>query len=390
MNNWNEKGSGKINWESKNIKYKHFVDAGKYVLFMNDVDYVDVEKSLEYIRTHKDPFNGGCTATVKLNSKGEVIVGRNMDVTVSQSPAIISHIVGGKYDTLSFYFGGNNADYTYQQLDEMDNDEGVLSLIPYAGTDAMNETGLYIEANMREPDKGYEKIFCTGTNPGKPRACILSAATLIALNCSTVEEAVAFLRDSYDWYALGFDARSYGFGLELWNLSLIIGDAQGNRGLVEFGMNGIYYTPYPNGQGNYYIHPKLAEYSIRGSGYGRFAAALEHLEECETEWDMLHNMENSMMRQVILEPGCLGYSDLQQDVNIRRETPEEELKELYIKKNEPFIEPAIEYYYKGNEKPLRDNGGIWTTSLNFGVNCATKHLILRFWEKDDTIFEYQW
>lgn len=384
------KGTHKINWESKNVRYKHFTDCGKYLLLMNPVDYADKEKSLDYIRTHKDPFNGGCTATVKRNSKGEVIVGRNMDVTVSQAPAIISRIVGGKYETLSFYFGGNNADYTYQQLAEMDEDEGVLSLIPYAGTDAMNETGLYIEANMREPDKGYERIFCKGTNPGKPRACILSAATLACINCSTVKEVVEYLSDSYDWYALGFDARSYGFDLELWNLALIVGDAQGNRGLIEFGLNGIYYTPYPNGQGNYYIHPKLAEYSVRGSGYGRFAAALEHLEECETEWDMLRNMENSMMRKVILEPGCLGYSDLQQDVNIRRETPEEELKAQYIEKNKPFIQPAYEYYYNDNEQPLRDNGGIWTTSLNFGVNCAAKHLILRLWEKDSSVFEYQW
>jgi len=41
---------------------------------------------------------------------------------------------------------------------------------------------------------------------------------------------------------------------------------------------------------------------------------------------------------------------------------------------------------KRDEKPLRDDGCIWTTSLNIGVNCAQKEMKVRFWENDEVIF----
>ena len=47
-------------------------------------------------------------------------------------------------------------------------------------------------------------------------------------------------------------------------------------------------------------------------------------------------------------------------------------------------------YYAGDEKPLRDNSNIWTTSLSFGVNCTKKSLTLRFWEQPNTVMKYQW
>nr|MCR5491842.1 hypothetical protein [Bacilli bacterium] len=44
------------------------------------------------------------------------------------------------------------------------------------------------------------------------------------------------------------------------------------------------------------------------------------------------------------------------------------------------------YKTKRDEIPLRDDGTIWTTSLNVGVNCAQKELKVRFWENDEVIF----
>ncbi len=39
-----------------------------------------------------------------------------------------------------------------------------------------------------------------------------------------------------------------------------------------------------------------------------------------------------------------------------------------------------------DEKPLRDDANIWTTSLNVGVNCAQKEIKIRFWENDNVIY----
>ena len=376
-----------LSWESKNISYNNFTDLGNYVVMMNQADFKDFPAANEVIGTYRDMYTPACTATVKKNSKGEVIVGRNMDVEISQTPAYITEITGGTYRTVSFTYAGETGRYRYDQLDQLDADAEYLSEIPYLATDAMNEAGLYIETNMREMDDEFE-LYCSGTNPGKTRACVISAPTLIALNCATVEEAVAWLRDSYDWYTLAFRVGGDG-ELKSWNLALIIGDATGNYGLVEFGMNGVYYTPYANGQGNYYIHPSLAEYALTGSGYGRLAAALEGLPACETEQDMLHNMEACMWKKEILEPGVLGYSDYLIDVNERRATSQEDMQKGFEEQLAPYRD-AIEAYYQGDEEALRENGSVWTTSFNFGVNCSTKHLILRLWERDDVIVEYQW
>ena len=50
----------------------------------------------------------------------------------------------------------------------------------------------------------------------------------------------------------------------------------------------------------------------------------------------------------------------------------------------------LDKYYAGDEKELRDNSNIWTTSLSFGVNCTKKSLTLRFWEEEETVMKYQW
>jgi hypothetical protein len=43
-----------------------------------------------------------------------------------------------------------------------------------------------------------------------------------------------------------------------------------------------------------------------------------------------------------------------------------------------------------DEKPLRDDGQIWTTSLNIGTNCAKKEMKIRFWEDDNMIYHFKW
>ncbi len=44
------------------------------------------------------------------------------------------------------------------------------------------------------------------------------------------------------------------------------------------------------------------------------------------------------------------------------------------------------YGVKKVETLLRDDGTIWTTSLNMGVNCAKKEMKIRFWENDELIY----
>ncbi len=51
------------------------------------------------------------------------------------------------------------------------------------------------------------------------------------------------------------------------------------------------------------------------------------------------------------------------------------------------------FYGMGVEKdetPLRDDGQIWTTSLNVGANCAQKEIKVRFWENDEVVYHFKW
>lgn len=377
-------------WGDKSgwVKYEHFTDLGKYALLMNDFNAEDVEKVLCSEAYRKmDFFKPACTATVKRNSKGEVIFGRNMDVTISKMPAFITPIKGGKYETLAFTYKATNCPYEYDRagLEKLDEDTEQISTLVFSSTDAMNEAGLYIETNMREMDSQYS-FYSDGTTPGKTRANLLSLPALVAINCGTVKEALDFIQDSYDWCTPGF----FLSGEEcVWNTGFLIGDASGNYGLIEIARNKVYYTPYSYGQGNFYVHPELAEYAVEGTGFGRLATALKGLEACETEKQMMDNMQKCMWINELLEPGCMGYSDYNTNVNYRRETPVEEMQAGFEEVLKDHKLPAEEYR-KGNEELLRSLGNVWSTAFNFGVNCKTRHLMLRLWERDDAILEVQW
>jgi len=377
-------------WGDKSewVEYKNFTDLGKYTLLMKDFNAEDAEKVLlseKYRKT--DFYKPACTATVKRNSKGEVIIGRNMDVNISKMPAFVTPIKGGKYETVAFSYKATNCPYEYSStgLQGLDEDIDEINTLVFSATDAMNETGLYIETNMREMDSKYN-FYNDGTNPGKTRANLLSVPVLVAINCSTVKEALDFIQDSYDWCTPGFTLHGEDC---VWNTGFIIGDATGNYGLIEVARNKVYYTPYSFGQGNYYMHPDLAEYAVEGTGFGRLSTALAGLESCETERQMMDNMKNCMWINELLEPGCMGYSDYNTNLNYRRETPVEEMQAGFEETMKDYKLPAEEYR-KGNEDMLRSAGDVWSTAFNFGVNCKTRHLMLRLWERDDTILEVQW
>jgi len=374
------------NWNYEPVAYQHFRDHGNYFLEMNDADASEFEATRPMINMEVDGWKAGCTATVKRNRKGEVIVGRNMDVDVSQNPAFLTRVGGGKYQTVAFTYCGLGGKYRYDHLKEMDADDAYCRSIAFRATDAFNEKGLYVEMNLREMDSERD-FYCHGTNPGKPRVCMNSAAALVAMNCATVGDVMDFLMNSYDWYTPSLTVSGYGNKV-LCNMALLIGDATGEYGLFEFANDKVYFTPYANGQGNYYIHPELNEYAVEGSGYGRLAGALPGLPGCETARDMMDNMMKISFIKEMTNPGSLGYSDYETNINKRRAVSREELQKQFEQFVSP-LQPALKAYFEGDDTPLRESGSVWTTSFNFGVNCAEKHLILRLWERDDAVIEYQ-
>lgn len=476
-----QKGKAKVNWAYKPGKHKTYTDLGKYVIDFGKIDQEGLERGRLAVNSRVDFVSGpACTGIVKLNSKGEVIMGRNQDLELSNYPAFISHFVGGKYQCIAFYYN-NIGQIRYDAFQKgVKLPEGFREMQSVASSDAFNEKGLYIQCDMRTA-RGH---FTTGTNPSGLRVCMGTLAVFVAQNAATVKEALEYLK-TLDIYSPG--ATKDGQARAGWDGGYMIGDATGEYGVIEFSSNKMYYTPYANGHANYYVSPVLVGCNRYCCGYGRLEMAQQSMIGAETEKDMLEAVHKADWRRIIED---IAYShrdengnpvfmdkDGNPSVDYRMELPElfcvddeghylptnlaaqnefisnNGLQELFAhigyvaaelfttgekKKEEVASEyeayladlslktfmryhdnctlgwltdpdhfeevkqammdfftqnnafELLEKFHAGDDKPIRDKGDIFTTGMNFGINCAKKHLMVRFFEDEEAIYEYQW
>lgn len=456
-------------WATANKKYENFTDLGNYVIDCDRHQNFDFDKALAYAnkRCGDGDISGfGCTALGTKTESGDILIGRNLDLTVSQFPCYVTHVKADKYDTINF---------TYDQLnkkalkyDEVLNvgkiDEEYFNALPLLASDSMNSEGLYLEYNMRAFE---EALACVGTNPeAKIRLCSISLPYVVASHCATVDEALDYMRNSLDIYTM-FEEGNVASG---WNLCLMIGDATGKYGLIEIAQDEIKFIPDQHGHGNYYIYPAFNVISRDQSGHGRLQLGLDNISDVKTDEDMANLMERIMWRNEILnipyayrdEKGHIHFCadkehkvpslDWRSDnvkmipvnengdyVDVTADTPEAkkvleykqcynnykngidreknsagfdkyqeylERSDLYWCQNDDNFEELqkgliayytesdildkLEKYYSGDEKPLRDDSNVWTTALSLSVNCTQKRLTVKFWEKSDTVMQYQW
>lgn len=458
--------SATFRWNIRNRKYANFTDLGNYVIDCDRHRYFDFDRALDYANRHFDVSETfGCSALATRTEDGDVLIGRNLDLTVSQFPCYITHVKYGKYDTLNFSYDEMSQNKrTYEEVLRYGAiEKEYYNALPMFASDSMNSAGLYIQYNMR----GYEEQFiCMGTNPTAPiRACTVSLPFLVTSHCATVEEALHFMRTKLNLYTLIDESIASG-----WNLCCMIGDATGAYGLIEIANDEIKYLPEQHGQGNYYIYPEYNCISRNQSGYGRLQYGLERIDTVQTEEEMASLMDSIMWKNEILtipyayrdsrdhihfcgDPGhkteSLDWrSDnvklipvnknglyVDTDANTKEAMFVREYKKCYqyylagidTKKNIIGYEKYLEYlnrcdltwvqtndnfedlqkglikhytengafnklkrYYAGDEKPLRDDGNIFTTALSFSVNCTKRRLQVKFWENPHTVINYQW
>lgn len=283
-------------WKTRNRKYRNFTDLGRYVIDCDRHTHFDFRRARDYIEEHFD-FSKvfACTAFGTRTDRGEVLIGRNLDLTVSQYPCYITHVKFGKYETINFTY-----DEVYRDRLRYDEllrqgwiDPDYYNALPMGASDSMNSEGLYLQYNMR----GYEpRFFCQGTNPENPlRVCTLSLPFLVASHCATVPEALEYIRRHLNLYTLVDESVACG-----WNLCCMIGDAKGNYGLLEIAQDEVRFLPQQHGQGNYYLFPAYNCLSRDQSGYGRLQFGLERIDKVQSEKQMTHLMEQVMWKNEIL------------------------------------------------------------------------------------------
>ncbi len=300
-------------WEGETVVHKNFKDLGNYVIELPDfTDPAALQTSLDALNAADDGgllAKFGCTSMAKRNNKGEVIVGRNTDLDISQKAAYVFKTTFGKYTNFCVaYTPGLYLDYAQlQQKDSLDQKE--LDKIICVACDALNEKGLYMQANLREETEATlcygvhssngETTRADGTPWSELRAPTPAISQIVTQNCATVKEAIEFIKNSYDWYSFTpNDVISLGLGHN--NLAFMIGDATGEYGLIEIAQDEIRYIPYQFGQANFYIDPKWNALDPVGAGVGRLAKVSEVIGAPQTLEEMMDAMKQIMWRNETL------------------------------------------------------------------------------------------
>ncbi len=306
------RGTGKKTWDSETVEHAGFKDLGNYIIELPDyTDPAAMERAIASgnVLADNGPLqNGGCTAMAKRNSKGEVIIGRNMDLDVSQSPAYVYKTTYGKYQNFCIAYVPNLF-RTYAEIQELDDlEQEFKDFLLTVACDCMNEKGLYMEMNLREKNailtnyglhsSNGEKNRSDGTPWSELRAASSLIPQLVTQNCATVEEALDFLNNSYDWYTAS--PKGINLGANDSNLCFMIGDATGEYGLVEFAQDEINYIPYQYGQANFYITPKWAALDNYAVGHGRLDMVSKVIRDVDTSEEAMDAMKRIMWKHETL------------------------------------------------------------------------------------------
>ncbi|HJJ48784.1 MAG TPA: linear amide C-N hydrolase [Methanocorpusculum sp.] len=459
-----------FNFEPPWTEYEQFYDLGNYIILLKENKDVNTAAVFELLQNAKGAPVGGCSAAAKHDKNGDVIFGRNMDLPATQYPAFISENNLGKYKTLSITylgtaFGKLSNGLTYEKLlKEGKIDDTLYDAIPVIATDALNEKGLYIQGDMRLGEEGLNNY---GTNPGKPDAPQHTLPLLVTSNCANVSEAIDFIKNENNW--VSYSAKT-GNIEDDWNGAFMIGDSEGEFGLIEIANNNIQYLPYYPAQSNYYLAPFFTTAAEKIDGDGRLQAIYSGLSEPQTEEEMQKLLEKAYFKNYYLnldnayrdengkihfvdengnpvydwrgeivsyligtvpvdenglmvsetgyEDGYNAYLDAQSKGDAQKTkqylsdyiihkayldrcTPRavyddrnfETVQKYAIKHDKDNqISDKLKKFYAGDEEPLRNDtsGTAWIAGLNIGVNCAKKHMIVKFWENDNLVMDFTW
>ena len=184
--------------------YEQVIDLGTYTT-------LDTDLAMNYLSERYDNW-GACSVAVRVNSNGQTLVGRTMDLSISDEPAYIFRTdVDGLYKTIGLtYFPNGRA--SYEEIVENGLDDDMRVLIPYFSSDSMNEYGLYIEANMRTDeyyDDGTSKFGSSGTNPDSDTRIAMSILpTYLTTHVKNIPEALELI-DTLDIYSLESESLSW-------------------------------------------------------------------------------------------------------------------------------------------------------------------------------------
>ena len=203
----------------------------KYVFEVDEYTTLDYDYADKFWAKDNDNWGGGCSACTKILDNGHRVIGRNMDLNISNKAAYVVRTNAGKYRTMGLAYTFRDYSLDYEDVKAKGMTSHFSKILPFMCDDVMNDQGLHIEVNMRHgetyPD-GSDMFAVEGTNPGKRRVHMFELPRYIAENCKTIEEVKNYVANDLDIYSKN------GY----WNYCFIIADANGKATLLEFSGNG--------------------------------------------------------------------------------------------------------------------------------------------------------
>lgn len=233
------------------------------------------------------PQGHACSCCIKKLDKGNVIMGRNMDLPIGFAPMILFRTQGNgvdTYDTVNLGYS-SPGEITFDQVAEL----GAIPQPLFTGMsvvvcDVLNSEGLYLQYDMRESTDCPTK----STNPNSPfRTATITLIRLLGDHCKTIDEALDYLKtlDIYDAKAEAFD----------WSMAIGIMDKTGRYGVIEFVNNKIVWNEgrpgFACGQCNFYWD-KEGSKTQWNQGYGRWLTLMGHYNDINNLDDMQKAMES--------------------------------------------------------------------------------------------------
>lgn len=350
--------------------YEYVFDAGVY----KNLDY---DFANEYFKDNYDNYGGGCTAAVTLDKDGNTIVGRNLDLNISNKCAYVYKTnVSGCYKTigLTYTFREISPDYKEIKKNGLPND--FAKLIPFMADDVLNEKGLYIEINMRNAEfneDGSSKFSCSGTNPQSDnRVYMFELPRYIGEHCATVDEALEYVK-SLDIYSKN------GY----WNYSFLIADATGKYGVLEIAQNDLYWNENQQCHANFYINPDWNKIESFKAGLGRYDKVMEGIDAVQSQSQMFDLMDSVSYFQYYDIKTCKFDYRSENVGALSYATTDFVMDDNNLWWIKEVMSEYGSYVRSFTRQQLQDANEFWESAFTIVANCNEKTIYVRFFENDE-------
>ncbi len=361
---------------------------GRQVIELPVFTEIDYEKGLALDAEHFGKY--GCSAVAKVLPNGDMVVGRSMDLNVTNKPAyIIRTAVPGFYRTVGLAynpFGGPDFDEAKEiGIKKID----TLPLL-FFSIDIMNEKGVYIEGNMRNAEDAEVTGLaeCRGTNPeGKYRMSPGALIRFLGERAGSVEEAVELAKT--------VDVHSLKSGLLDWNAGIYIADATGTYGILELVDNKLVWLPGEQLQTNFFLSRGNRDRALYGTGLGRYEILKAGRDAVQTEEDMAKLM-SLVQYSKTLDPATCPFDQRTEFTGntipgINQEGEKLTVDQALDEKNREILGKVINEVMAGERAKgldtLKKEGQLWYSIWQVVANCNRQSIHAMFFEDPTLVFE---